>query len=118
MRASALRFDDPGNADAPIAKAIRRVEIRFGSGLFYAAPAIYLANRPHLPHLSVTCEFGAGGAVFGSRSIGPEHEGQLNGAPARSLAIRFNACAGLYVAGRGLRMQPPSLKGYFVCYCE
>jgi hypothetical protein len=40
----------------------------------------------------------------GSRSIGPEHDGQLRGEPVRSLAIKCNACAGLYVFGRGLRM--------------
>lgn len=40
----------------------------------------------------------------GDRSIFPEHEGQLRGEPVRSLAIKCSACAGLYVAGRGLRM--------------
>ena len=40
----------------------------------------------------------------GVRSIAPEQDGQLNGVPVRSFAIRFNACAGLYVAGRGLRI--------------
>jgi hypothetical protein len=40
----------------------------------------------------------------GSRSIGPEQDGQLRGEPLRSLAIRCSACAGLYVFGRGLRM--------------
>jgi hypothetical protein len=40
----------------------------------------------------------------GSRSIGPEHEGQLKADPLRSLAIKCSACAGLYVFGRGLRM--------------
>ena len=34
----------------------------------------------------------------------PEQDGQLSGEPVLSLAIRFSACAGLYVAGRGLRM--------------
>lgn len=34
----------------------------------------------------------------------PEQEGQLRGEPVRSLAIKCSACAGLYVAGRGLRM--------------
>jgi hypothetical protein len=34
----------------------------------------------------------------------PEHDGQLSGEPVRSLAIKCSACAGLYVAGRGLRM--------------
>ena len=41
---------------------------------------------------------------LGVRSMAPEHDGQLSGVPVRSLAIRFNACAGLYVAGRGLRI--------------
>jgi hypothetical protein len=40
---------------------------------------------------------------LGVRSMEPEHDGQLSGVPERSLAIRFSACAGLYVAGRGLR---------------
>ena len=40
----------------------------------------------------------------GDRSIFPEHEGQLRGESVRSLAIKCSACAGLYVAGRGLRM--------------
>jgi hypothetical protein len=43
----------------------------------------------------------------GERSMFPEHEGQLSGEPVRSLAIKCSACAGLYVAGRGLRMTPP-----------
>jgi hypothetical protein len=38
------------------------------------------------------------------RSIGPEQDGQLNDVPVRSFAMRFRACAGLYVAGRGLRI--------------
>ena len=42
--------------------------------------------------------------IEGDRSIFPEHEGQLRGEPVRSLAIKCSACAGLYVAGRGLRM--------------
>jgi len=32
-------------------------------------PAMYLANRPQLVHLSVTCEFGGGGLDVGSRAI-------------------------------------------------
>ena len=40
----------------------------------------------------------------GDRSMFPEQEGQLSGEPVRSLAIKCSACAGLYVAGRGLRM--------------
>ena len=47
-----------------------------------------------------------GGTWSGSRRIGPEHEGQLSGAPVRSFAMSCNACAGLYVAGRGFRMHP------------
>ena len=39
----------------------------------------------------------------------PEHEGQLRGDPVRSFAIRCRACAGLNVAGRGLRMCPPKV---------
>jgi|SRR5579863_4274253 len=70
----------------------------------YAAPAMYRANRPHRVHFSVTWDFGGGGMRVGSRSIGPEQDGQLRGEPLRSLAIRCSACAGLYVFGRGLRM--------------
>ncbi len=70
----------------------------------YAAPAIYRANRPQRVHFSVTWDFGGGGMRVGSRSIGPEQDGQLSGEPLRSLAIRCSACAGLYVFGRGLRM--------------
>ena len=40
----------------------------------------------------------------------PEQDGQLSGEPVRSLAIKCSACAGLYVAGRGLRMTPPNSK--------
>jgi len=69
-----------------------------------AAPAMYRATRPQEAHLSVTCERGAGGMSSGDRSMLPEHDGQLSGDPVRSLAMRFSACAGLYVAGRGLRM--------------
>jgi hypothetical protein len=44
----------------------------------------------------------------GSRSKLPEaQDGQTRGEPDRSVAIRFSACAGLYDAGRGLRMYPP-----------
>lgn len=39
--------------------------------------------------------------------MAPEHEGQDSGDPFRSLAMRFRACAGLYEAGRGLRMDSP-----------
>ena len=35
----------------------------------------------------------------------PEQDGQLSGEPVRSLAIKCSACAGLYVAGRGLRIE-------------
>src|SRR5690606_40361579 len=38
--------------------------------------------------------------------IEPEQDGQLKGAPFRSLAMRWRACAGLYAAGRGLRIEP------------
>jgi hypothetical protein len=73
----------------------------------YAAPAMYRATRPHVAHFNVTCERGNGGKSSGERSMGPEHDGQLSGDPDLSLAIRLRACAGLYVAGRGLRMVPP-----------
>jgi hypothetical protein len=73
-------------------------------GSRYAAPAIYRANRPHRVQRSVTCDFGGGGTRLGSRSIGPEQDGQLSGDPVRSLAMRCSAWAGLYVFGRGLRM--------------
>ena len=69
---------------------------------------MYRASRPQFLQRSVTCEYGAGGTAAGLRSMGPEHEGQLSGDPVRSLAIKCSACAGLYVAGRGLRMKPPS----------
>jgi hypothetical protein len=42
--------------------------------------------------------------MFGSRRILPEHDGQLSAWPCRSLEMSCSACAGLYVAGRGLRM--------------
>ena len=73
----------------------------------YAAPAMYRANRPQLRHRSVTCDRGGGGLLVGSRSIGPEHEGQLSGRPLRSLEMRWSAWAGLYVFGRGFLMLPP-----------
>ena len=44
---------------------------------------------------------------MGSRSIGPEHDGQLSGRPLRSLEMRCKAWAGLYVFGRGFLMLPP-----------
>ena len=37
----------------------------------------------------------------------PEHDGQLNGEPVRSLVMRWSAWAGLYVFGRGFLMSPP-----------
>ena len=73
----------------------------------YAAPAMYRATRPHARHCSVTCERGGGGKSSGVRAICPEHDGQLSGEPFRSLAIKWSACTGLYVAGRGLRIGPP-----------
>ena len=73
----------------------------------YAAPAMYRARRPHSRHCKVTCERGGGGKSSGVRSICPEQDGQLNGEPFRSFAIRWSACTGLYVAGRGLRIGPP-----------
>jgi hypothetical protein len=62
---------------------------------------MYLATRPHVAHLSVTWDRGGGGKSPGERSMGPEQDGQLSGVPVLSLAIRFSACAGLYVAGGG-----------------
>jgi len=44
----------------------------------------------------------------------PEQDGQLNGVPLRSFAMRCNACGGLYELGRGLRMEPPA-GGYAEC---
>jgi hypothetical protein len=35
----------------------------------------------------------------------PEQDGQLSGDPVRSLEISVSAWAGLYVSGRGLRIQ-------------
>ena len=68
---------------------------------------MYLAKRPQLVQRNVTCARGSGGIWEGSRSMGPEQDGQLSGVPARSLVMRWSACAGLYVFGRGLRMTPP-----------
>ena len=65
---------------------------------------MYRAVRPQPQQRSVTWDRGGGGTLFGVRSIGPEQEGQLSDVPVRSLAIRFSACAGLYVAGRGFRI--------------
>lgn len=70
----------------------------------HAAPAMYLATRPHFEHRSVTCERGGGGICCGSRMICPEHDGHDNGDPVRSCEMSCRACAGLYVAGRGFRM--------------
>ena len=57
--------------------------------------------RPQFVQRSVTWDRGGGGWSPGVRWMLPEHDGQLSGDPFRSLAIRCNACAGLYVAGRG-----------------
>jgi hypothetical protein len=65
---------------------------------------MYRAMRPHSLHRSVTCARGGAGTSFGVRSIGPEQDGQLSGVPVLSLDIKFSACAGLNVAGRGLRI--------------
>src|ERR1700690_3736342 len=48
--------------------------------------------------------------------MAPEHEGQDSGDPFRSLAMRFRACAGLYEAGRGLRMDSPEENQRAVIY--
>jgi hypothetical protein len=71
----------------------------------YAAPATYFAIRPHVVHVNVTCARGAGGKFRGSRLMLPEQDGQLSGDPVRSLEISVSAWAGLYVSGRGLRIQ-------------
>ena len=65
---------------------------------------MYLANRPHARQRRVTWQRGGGGKSVGVRSICPEQDGQLSGEPVRSLAIRWSACAGLNVAGLGLRI--------------
>ena len=79
------------------------------AGTNHAAPAMYRATRPQLVHFRVTCACGGGGVWLGLRSMRPAHEGQLSGDPLRSFEIRCSACAGLYVAGRGLRMYPPKV---------
>lgn len=62
--------------------------------------------RPHEAQVSVTCDRGGGGTCIGSRSNEPDpHDGQLRGDPLRSVAMRWRAWAGLYVAGRGLRIK-------------
>ena len=65
---------------------------------------MYFANRPQFVHFSVTWQRGGGGVSSGSRSIEPEQDGHESGVPLRSFAIKFKACAGLYEAGRGLRI--------------
>ena len=40
------------------------------------------------PRAVVTCARGSGGIWEGSRSMGPEQDGQLNGVPVRSLVMR------------------------------
>ncbi len=80
-------------------------------------PAMYRARRPQLVHLSVTCEWGCGGACAGSRMICPSQLGQLRGSPVRSAAIKCSACAGLYVFGRGLRITPPHGKSAAIGEC-
>ena len=64
------------------------LELNGSPAVGYAAPAMYRANRPQLRQRRVTWERGGGGVCVGSRSIGPEHEGQLSGRPLRSLAMR------------------------------
>jgi hypothetical protein len=54
----------------------------------YAAPAMYLAKRPQLVQRNVMCALGGGGSWEGSRSIEPEHDGQLSGVPVRSFVMR------------------------------
>ena len=68
---------------------------------------MYRAKRPQVVQRSVTWARGGGGAKPGSRSIAPEHDGQLSGELVRSLVMRWSAWAGLYVFGRGFLMSPP-----------
>jgi hypothetical protein len=56
---------------------------------------MYRATRPHWAHCNVTWQRGGGGIFDGSRVIAPEHDGQLNGEPVRSLAMSCSAWAGL-----------------------
>jgi len=49
---------------------------------------MYFAVLPQLLQRSVTWDIGAGGYFAGSRSMDPEHEGQLSGMPDRSLLIK------------------------------
>ena len=96
-----------GPKSAPSRGGWRCVSVFLDGPACYAAPAMYRATRPHARHCRVTCERGGGGKSSGVRSICPEHDGQLSGEPFRSLAIKWSACTGLYVAGRGLRIGPP-----------
>jgi len=48
--------------------------------------------------------------MLGSRTIFPEHDGQLRGLPLRSFEMSWSAWDGLYVAGRGFRMSSPILQ--------
>ena len=65
---------------------------------------MYFANRPQFVQRNVTWLRGGGMTSPGSFSISPEHEGHESGVPLRSLAMRLSAWAGLYEAGRGLRI--------------
>lgn len=60
-----------------------------------AAPATYLAIRPQFLQRRVTWDMGGGGDCPGSLSMDPEHDGQLNGVPWRSLLMSEIAWAGL-----------------------
>jgi hypothetical protein len=64
------------------------LELNGSPAVSYAAPAMYRANLPQLRQRRVTWERGGGGVCVGSRSIGPEHDGQLSGLPLRSLEMR------------------------------
>lgn len=77
----------------------------------HAAPATYLAVLPQLWQRRVTCDEGGGGKSPGSRSIAPAQDGQLKGAPVLSLETKERTCAGLYVFGRGFRIDPPEYGG-------
>jgi hypothetical protein len=56
---------------------------------------MYRATRPQFAQRSVTWERGSGGIRSGSRTMSPEHDGQLSGIPLRSCEMSWSACAGL-----------------------
>ena len=56
---------------------------------------MYRAKRPQFVHVSVTCDRGGGGQHEGSRSIDPEHDGQLKAVPPELRGAAFKAGATL-----------------------